>query len=67
MVSIAEQRPLPTIRIENGQALIAVPLDEVHGLRVVLAGCPCRAAKSLATDDLRQRLDRALARFQERR
>lgn len=63
MPTLDERRPGPTVGIENGMAVIRLPLADAHGLRVVLAGCPCRATKSLATEDIRTRLDRALARL----
>lgn len=66
MVAIEEQKPLPSVRIEEGFALIRVPLSEIHGLRVALADCPCRATKSLATQDIRQRLSRALGFLQQK-
>ena len=51
-----------SVRIDNdGHAVIRIPLDEVHGLRVALAECPCRAVKSEATTATRRALDRALA------
>ena len=64
MVSVDEQHPLPAVRVEAGFAVIRIPLDQVHGLRVALADCPCRAPKSFATADLRQRLARALGQLQ---
>lgn len=66
MPAIDERRPQPSVAIEDGLAVIRLPLAEVHGLRVVLAGCPCRATKSAGTEDIRTRLDRALARLQQR-
>lgn len=60
MISISEDRPLPSIRIEAGYAVIRIPMDEVHGLRVALAECPCKAPKSYATMNIRQRIVRAL-------
>ncbi len=50
-----------SVRIEDGHAVIRIPLDEVHGLRSALAECPCRAVKSEATTATRRALDRALA------
>ena len=51
-----------SVRIDNdGHAVIRIPLDEVHGLRVALAECPCRAVKSEATTATRRALDKALA------
>ncbi len=52
-----------TVTVERGMAVIRLPLSEVHGLRVVLADCPCRATKSTGTTTIRRALDRALARL----
>ena len=52
-----------SVTVERGMAVIRVPLKEVHGLRVALAECPCRAPKATSTATIRQRLDRALARL----
>ena len=46
---------------DDGHAVIRIPLDQVHGLRVALAPCPCRAVKSDATSATRSALDKALA------
>lgn len=50
------------VRIEGGYALIRVPLDRVHGLRVALAECPCRVTKSLPTVNIRLALAAALGK-----
>ncbi len=50
------------IREEDGYAIVRIPLEEVHGLRVALEPCPCKAPKSISTEDIRQRLARALGR-----
>lgn len=55
-----------SVKIENGMAVIRMPLSEVHGLRVALEECPCRAAKSNATIDIRKRLARALGKLEAR-
>lgn len=55
--------PAPSVRIEDGYAIIRIPLPEVHGLRVALAECPCRAPKSIETAGIRQRLAKALGRL----
>lgn len=52
-----------SITKEDGMAVIRIPLEEVHGLRVALQPCPCRATKSNATTDIRNRLDKGLARL----
>ena len=41
--------------------MIRIPVDQVQGLRVALAECPCRAVKSEATTATRRALDKALA------
>lgn len=53
-----------SVRVEDGHAVIRIPLAEVHGLRVALAECPCRAPKSVETQGIRQRLATALGRLQ---
>ncbi len=53
-----------SVRVEDGHAVIRLPLAEVHGLRVALAECPCRAPKSFETQGIRQRLAMALGRLQ---
>lgn len=52
-----------SVRVEGGVVVIRLPLSEVHGLRVALAECPCRAPKSIATATIRQRLAAALGRI----
>lgn len=49
-----------SVRIEGDMCVIRVPRDEVHGLRVALAECPCKAPKSNGTKNIRQRLATAL-------
>lgn len=51
------------VTIEGGMAVIRIPLSEVHGLRVALHPCHCKATKSTATIDIRDRLDKALAKL----
>lgn len=53
----------PSVRVEGGYAVVRIPLDQVHGMRVALAECPCRAAKSFATADIRKNLERALGQL----
>lgn len=60
---MSEVEKRPSIREENGYAVIHIPVEEVHGLRVALAPCPCRAPKSTATESIRQRLAKALGRI----
>lgn len=57
-----QQEPGASVRVEGDMAVIRIPLAEVHGLRVALAECPCRAAKSNETANIRQRLVKALGR-----
>lgn len=52
-----------SVRVEGGYAVIRVPLDRLHALRVALEECPCKAAKSTATADIRAQLRAALARL----
>ena len=55
-----EPQNRPGVRREGDMAVIRIPLGEVHGLRVALAECPCRAPKSIETANIRQRLAKAL-------
>lgn len=54
---------LGSVKVEEGMAVIRIPLSEVHGLRVALQPCPCVGPKSIATADVRQRLAMALGRI----
>lgn len=58
---------LGRVSIEDGMAVIRLPLDQIHGLRVALEPCPCRASKSTATADIRQRLSASLGRLESLR
>ncbi len=49
---------------EGGDAVIRIPIDRVHGFRVMLQPCSCVAAKSNATSDIRREVDKRLARIQ---
>lgn len=60
MTPIQSPQDRASVRIEDGMCVIRVPVSDVHGLRVALAECPCRAAKSIATATIRQRLKKAL-------
>lgn len=61
---MAERDPtIGSVGIEEGMAVIRVPLGRVHGLRVALAECPCRAPKSTATAEVRVALARALGKL----
>ena len=59
---IDQQKPGASVRVEGGVVVIRLPVGEAHGLRVALAECPCRAAKSNETANIRQRLVKALGR-----
>ncbi len=48
------------IRQEDGYAIIRIPLEDVHSLRVALAPCPCKAPKTIETENIRGRLAKAL-------
>lgn len=51
-----------SIRVEDGFCVIRIPLHEVHGWRVAMAECPCKASKSAATASIRKRLATALGK-----
>lgn len=51
---------------EGDYAVIRLPLSEVHGLRVALEECPCKAPKSDGTKNVRQILKQALGRIDYR-
>lgn len=51
-----------SITREGRYLVVRLPIEEVHGLRVALQPCPCKAPKSSATADIRQRLEQGLAR-----
>lgn len=52
-----------SIKEEDGYAIIRIPVEDVHSLRVALAPCPCRAHKSNSTKNIRQRLAKALGQI----
>ncbi len=58
------ETPAASVKYEDGFAVIRIPMTEVHGLRVALSPCPCRATKSTETANIRARLDKALARLE---
>lgn len=62
-----QDQPLGRVSLEAGMAVIRLPLDQIHGLRVSLEPCPCRATKSTATADIRQRLSASLGRLESLR
>lgn len=49
------------VTVEDGCAVIRVPLSEVHSLQVALAECPCKSTKSNKTVGIRAGLAKALA------
>jgi len=50
-----------SIRRDGDEVVIRMPLTDIQSLRVALAPCPCRATKSIATAEIRERLGRGLA------
>ena len=55
-----------SITREGDFAVIRVPMAEVHALRVALHPIPAGATTSAATQSIRTRLDKALARLQSK-
>ena len=51
-----------SITRDGDYVVIRTHIDDVHSLRVALQPCTCKAAKSNSTADIRERLDRGLAR-----
>lgn len=51
-----------SVKREGGFVVIRVPIEEAHGLRVALAPCPCKGAKSISTASIRWRLAKALGK-----
>lgn len=51
-----------SIKRDGDYLVIRLPVSEVHGLRVALQPCSCRAAKSNATAGIRDKLDKGLAK-----
>lgn len=56
--------PIGKVAREGEYAVIRIPMERVHSLRVALQPCPCRAPKSQSTADIRAKLEKALARVQ---
>lgn len=54
-----------SVKIEDGFAVIRVPLGDVHALRVALAECPCKSPKSNSTAKIRKRIATALGRLKK--
>lgn len=53
----------PSCKLEGEDVLIRLPKEEAQGLRVAMAPCPCRATKSTATTNIRNRLSKAIGRL----
>lgn len=53
MISLDELHTVPTVRVEDGHAIIRLPQRLVDSLRAEMAACPCRAAKSRDTEAIR--------------
>lgn len=49
------------VTAEDGMVVLRIPKEQVHAVQVALQPCPCKAAKSNGTLDLRERISRALA------
>jgi hypothetical protein len=54
-----------SIRKDGDDAVIRIPMSEVHGLRVALEPCPCRGSKTISTANIRKRLADVLARVDD--
>ena len=59
-----ETQPRPGVRREGDMVVIRIPMKDLHGWRVALNPCPCKAAKSNATDQMSMSLVKALGRLQ---
>ncbi|MBN8292840.1 hypothetical protein JI664_12770 [Rhodobacter sp. NTK016B] len=53
-----------SIKREGDMAVIRIPLSQVHSFRIALQPCPCKGSKSQATADIRQSIEKGLARLQ---
>jgi hypothetical protein len=51
------------VNVEGDFAVIRIPLEDVHSLRVALKPCQCKTARSLSTQNIRTRLVDALAKL----
>ena len=49
------------VEATSTHAVIYLEWDQVHSTRVALAPCTCRATKSNSTQEVRERLSKALA------
>lgn len=54
----------PGVRREGDMDVIRIPMKDLHGWRVALNPCPCKATKSSETDQMRMSLVKALGRLQ---
>jgi len=52
------------VEVDGEFGVIRIPLSELHGLRVSLEPCPCKAPKAHATARIRQRLINGLAKLE---
>ncbi|WP_282076324.1 hypothetical protein [Epibacterium ulvae] len=66
MSAIAQPTFNGVVKIEGDEFVIRGPIEEIHGLRVALAECPCRAPKSIATKSIRTSISTALAALEEK-
>ena len=53
----------PSAKLVGENLVITFPKADAQGLRVALAPCPCRAPKSTATTNIRNRLSKAIGRL----
>ncbi|GAA6196670.1 hypothetical protein [Pseudophaeobacter sp.] len=53
----------PSVKLVGESVVITFPKEDAQGLRVALAPCPCRAPKSTATTNIRNRLSKAIGRL----
>lgn len=53
----------PSVKLVGENVVISFPKADAQGLRVALAPCPCRAPKSTATTNIRNRLSKAIGRL----
>jgi len=58
--------PSLTVHVKDGRAIVDLPLDEVHGLRVAMHPRLAGEPESNSTKAIREAFDKALARAQIR-
>lgn len=51
-----------SVKRDGSDIVIRIPAGDAHSLCVALEACPCKATKSLATADIRERLKSAITR-----